>query len=261
LALAGLWRGARELWRGPQVTRLTVQIANWPAALDGFRIVQISDVHIGPILDRRFAAEVTAQVNALAPDLIAVTGDLVDGDVRRIGDEVEPFAALRAAHGAYFVTGNHDYYSGVDPWVARVAALGLRPLRNQRVTIGTGDASFELAGVEDHHAHLVSSSYRSDLAAALADRDPARPLVLLAHDPLTFKEAATMGVDLQLSGHTHGGQIWPFRYLVRLSTPFVAGYYRRGTSQLYVSRGTGFWGPALRVFAPAEIVEITIRRA
>jgi predicted MPP superfamily phosphohydrolase len=258
LALAGVWRGTRELRGGPSVTRLTVRIATWPAALDGFRIVQISDVHIGPILDRRFAAEVTARVNALAPDLIAVTGDLVDGDERRIGDEVEPFAALRAVHGAYFVTGNHDYYSGVDPWVARVTALGLRPLRNQRVTIGTGDASFELAGVEDHHAHLVSPSYRSDLGAALADRDPARPLVLLAHDPLTFKEAATMGVDLQLSGHTHGGQIWPFRYIVRLSTPFVSGYFRRGTSQLYVSRGTGFWGPPLRVFSPAEIVEITI---
>ncbi len=258
LALAGLWRGARELRAGPQVTRLTVQIANWPAALDGFRIVQISDVHIGPILDRRFAAEVTARVNALTPDLIAVTGDLVDGDVRRIGDEVAPFAALRATNGVYFVTGNHDYYSGVDPWVARVTALGFRPLRNQRVTIGSGVAVFDLAGVEDHHAHLVSAAYRSDLAVALADRDPTRPLVLLAHDPLTFKEAATRGVDLQLSGHTHGGQIWPFRYIVRLSTPFVAGYYRRGTSQLYVSRGTGFWGPALRVFAPAEIVEITI---
>ena len=258
LALTAVWRGSAELRRGPQVTHLAVRIANWPAALDGFRIVQISDVHIGPILDRRFAAALTEQVNALRPDLIAVTGDLVDGNVRHVGDEVAPFAGLRAAHGVYFVTGNHDHYSGVDPWVERVIALGMRPLRNQRVAIGDGAASFELAGVEDHHAHLVSDAYRSDLEAALAGRDPARPVVLLAHDPLTFKEAARRGVDLQLSGHTHGGQIWPFRYLVRLSTPFVAGYYRRGDAQLYVSRGSGFWGPPLRLFAPAEIVEVTI---
>lgn len=259
LALAGLWRGVREWRAGPQLARLTVRIPAWPAALDGFRIVQISDLHIGPILDRRFAAALTARVNALAPDLVAVTGDLVDGDVRHVGDEVEPFAGLRAPHGVYFVTGNHDYFSGADAWVARVERLGLRPLRNARVTIGSGAAVFDLAGVEDHHAHLVSARHRSDLPAALAGRDPRRPLVLLAHDPLTFKEAARLGVDLQLSGHTHGGQIWPFRYLVRLSTPFVAGHYQRGAAQLYVSRGTGFWGPPLRLFAPAEIVEVTIR--
>jgi predicted MPP superfamily phosphohydrolase len=259
LAAGALWRGAGELRRGPQVTRVAVRIANWPAALDGFRIVQISDIHIGPILDRRFAAELTARVNALAPDLIAVTGDLVDGDVRHVGEEVAPFGELRARYGTYFVTGNHDHYSGADPWVARITALGMRPLRNQRVAIGDGDAGFDLAGVEDHHAHLVSATHRSDLGAALAGRDPRRPLVLLAHDPQTFHEASKRGVDLQLSGHTHGGQIWPFRYLVRLSTPFVAGYYRRGDAQLYVSRGSGFWGPALRLFAPAEIVEVTIR--
>lgn len=258
LAALALWRGAREVRRGPQVTRLTVRIPRWPVELDGFRIVQISDLHIGPLLDRRFAAALAARVNALAPDLIAVTGDLVDGDVRRVGDEVAPLAALRAPHGVYFVTGNHDYYSGADPWVARAAALGLRPLRNQRVSIGRGGAAFDLAGAEDHHAHLVDPARRSDLGAALAGRDPARPLVLLAHDPLTFKEAAARGVDLQLSGHTHGGQIWPFRYLVRLTTPFVSGYYRRGDAQLYVSRGTGFWGPPLRLFAPAEIVDVTI---
>ncbi|MBX3023998.1 metallophosphoesterase [bacterium] len=261
LAVVALWRGSRELRQGPRLTRVTVRIARWPAALDGFRIVQISDLHIGPILDRRFAAALTEQVNALAPDLVAITGDLVDGDVRHVGDEIAPFAGLRAAHGVFFVTGNHDYYSGADAWVGRVTALGLRPLRNQRVSIGDGAAGFDLAGVEDHRAHLVSATRRSDLGAALAGRDPDRPLVLLAHDPLTFKEAARRGVDLQLSGHTHGGQIWPFRYLVRLSTPFVAGYYRRGRSQLYVSRGTGFWGPALRLFAPAEIVELTIRGA
>jgi predicted MPP superfamily phosphohydrolase len=260
LALLGLWRGANELRRGPQLTRVTLHLPRWPAALDGFRIVQISDLHIGPILDRRFAAELTARVNALRPDLIAVTGDLVDGAVQHVGDEVAPLGDLRAVHGAYFVTGNHDYYSGADAWTAYVAGLGLRPLRNARVTIGAGEAAFDLAGVEDHHAHIFNPAQRCDVPAALAGRDRERPLLLLAHDPLTFKEAATLGVDLQLSGHTHGGQIWPVCYLVRLSTPFVAGHYRRGDAQLFVSRGTGFWGPAIRLFAPAEIVEITIRK-
>ena len=253
--------GVRAALRGPGLERLELRVPRWPAALDGFRIVQISDVHIGPLLDRRFAAAVVERCNALRPDLIAITGDLVDGAIERIADEVEPFAGLRAVHGAFFVTGNHDYYSGVDAWVARVEQLGIRPLRNARVTIGREGAAFDLAGVEDHHAHLVSRVHREDVSGALAGRDPQRPLVLLAHDPLTFRRAAALGVDVQLSGHTHGGQIWPFRYLVRLSTPYVAGYYRRDAAQLYVSRGTGFWGPAMRLFAPAEITELTIRAA
>lgn len=261
LAVAAVARGVHELRGGPRVTRHEVRLARWPRALDGFRIVQITDIHIGPILDRRFAAAVTAQVNALAPDLVAITGDLVDGDARRLRAEVAPFAELRAPQGVWFVTGNHDYFSGVEAWVANVRRLGIRPLRNERVTIERNGAAFDLAGVEDHHAYMVHPTEKSDVVRALADRDPERAVVLLAHDPLTFKTAARCGVDLQISGHTHGGQIWPFNYLVRLTTPFVAGHYRRGDAQLFVSRGTGFWGPAMRLFAPAEIAEITIRSA
>ena len=256
-AVAGV--GIRNVLNGPVLERIELRLPNWPAPLDGFRIVQISDLHIGPILHRRFAAAVVAHCNALQPDLVAITGDLVDGQVAQIGDEIAPLTALRAVHGVYFVTGNHDYYSGVDAWVAEIERLGIRALRNQRVTIGRGEDVFDLAGVEDHHAHLVSATHREDLAAALADPQPARPVVLLAHDPLTFKRSAATGIALQLSGHTHGGQIWPFRYLVRLSTPYVAGHYRHDGAQLYVSRGTGFWGPAMRLFAPGEITEITIR--
>ena len=260
VAGAAAVRGVRTALREPLLERRELRLPRWPASLNGFRIVQLSDIHIGPILDRRFAARLVERCNALRPDLIAVTGDLVDGDVTRVADEVEPFARLRAAHGVYFVTGNHDYYSGSEPWVAQVEKLGMRALRNRRVTIGRDGAAFDLAGVEDHHAHLVSSSQREDLHAALDGRDAQRAVVLLAHDPLTFKEAARLGVDLQLSGHTHGGQIWPFRYLVRLSTPYVVGHFRRNGSQLYVSRGTGFWGPAMRLFAPAEITEIVINK-
>jgi predicted MPP superfamily phosphohydrolase len=242
--------------RAPDLRSLEIALARWPRALDGYRIVQISDVHIGPILDRRFAADLVARVEALSPDLIAVTGDLVDGPVAKLADEVAPFAGLRARDGVWFVTGNHDHYSGAESWVQE---LGLRVLRNERVTLGEGEARFDLAGVEDHHARMVSERWAEDLPAALEGRDPERPVVLLAHDPSTFKRASRLGVDLQLSGHTHGGQIWPFSLLVRLAVPFLAGLYERGGSKLYVSRGTGFWGPPMRLFAPAEITEIVLR--
>jgi predicted MPP superfamily phosphohydrolase len=251
----GLYAGLRR----PAVRRTELRLARWPAGLDGFRIVQISDLHIGPLLGQRFGADVAARVNALAPDLVAVTGDLVDGTVATLADEVAPLAALRARHGVFFVTGNHDYYSGADAWLAHLGGLGFRALRNERVTIGEGGAVFDLAGVDDRHARLFGGDHGEDVPRALAGRDPARAVVLLAHDPGTFKEAAAHDVDLQLSGHTHGGQLWPFRYLVRLAIPWVAGHHARGASRLYVSRGTGFWGPPMRLFAPAEITEIVLR--
>jgi predicted MPP superfamily phosphohydrolase len=251
--------GVRTALEPPALKRVELHLPRWPRGLDGFRLVQISDLHIGPVLGRRFASRLVERVNALKPDLVAVTGDLVDGHVRRLRDEVAPFAELRAPHGVFFVTGNHDHYSGADAWVRRVTELGMRPLRNERVEIRRGDAVFDLAGVDDAHGHLVSASGGEDLERALAGRDPARPVVLLAHDPSTFKRAARRGVDLQLSGHTHGGQIWPFGIIVRLVLRFVAGLYERGGSRLYVSRGTGFWGPPMRLFAPAEITEIALR--
>ena len=256
---AGLYAVASAL-RVPGVKRVEVWLSRWPAALDGFRIVQISDVHIGSLLGRRFAEDVVDRCNTLAPDLLAVTGDLVDGDVDWLREEVAPFANLRARHGVYFVTGNHDHYSGVDPWVERIRELGIRVLRNERVRIGEGDAGFDLAGVDDHRGGFGPSA-GEDLPRALEGRDPDRALVLLAHDPSSFVAASETDVDLQLSGHTHGGQIWPFRYLVRLAVPFVAGLYARNGSQLYVSRGTGFWGPPMRLFAPSEITELTLRSA
>jgi len=256
LVAVGTGFGVASALRDPRLVRVSIAPSRWTRALDGLRIVQISDVHIGPILGREFAARIVERVNALDPDLIAITGDLVDGPVRTLADEVAPFARLRARHGVYFVTGNHDHYSGADPWVEVVRGLGIRVLRNERVEIERAGDCFDLAGVDDHRGGADGAS--EDLARALEGRDPTRPVVLLAHDPSTFRNAAPAGVDLQLSGHTHGGQIWPFRYLVRLAVPWVAGQYRRAESQLYVSRGTGFWGPPMRLFAPAEITEITL---
>jgi hypothetical protein len=252
--------GLRSALAPPRVRRVEVRLPRWPRALDGLRIVQISDLHVGPLLGRSFADDVVERVNALAPDVVAVTGDLVDGSVARVAGEVEPFARLRARDGVFFVTGNHDVYSGAEAWVARVRGLGLRVLRNERVEIRRDGAVFDLAGVDDYRGDWMRGTSQ-DLPHALAGRDPERAVVLLAHDPTTFVEAARAGVDLQLSGHTHGGQIFPFGLLVRLAVPFVAGLYRRGASCLYVSRGTGFWGPPLRLLAPAEITELTLRGA
>ncbi len=262
VALVFVALGMRGWRRGPKLQQLDVFLPRWPAALDGFRIAQISDIHIGPLLDRRFARELTERVNALDADLIAVTGDLVDGSLSKLRDEVEPFGALRARQGVFFVTGNHDHYSGANDWSGRMQELGMRVLRNQRVTLEQDGSRFELAGVDDHRSGYETFG-GEDLDAALAGLPladaPDRAVILLAHDPTTFKKASRMGVDLQLSGHTHGGQIWPFGYFVRLAVPFVAGLYRRGDAQVYVSCGTGFWGPPMRLGAPAEITEIRIR--
>jgi hypothetical protein len=256
--LAGL-AGLRSGLRPPQLRRVELELPRWPAGRDGYRIVQISDIHIGPILGRAFAAQLVARVNALAPDLVAVTGDLVDGKVELLADEVAPFGGLRGRDGVYFVTGNHDHYSGADAWARAIADLGVRVLRNERVAIGQGEQAFDLVGVDDHRGGLIGREGGEDLERALAARDAARPAILLAHDPSTFRRASGLGIDLQLSGHTHGGQIWPFGLLVRLAIPTVAGLYAKGAAQLYVSRGTGFWGPPMRLFAPAEITEIVLR--
>jgi predicted MPP superfamily phosphohydrolase len=230
-----------------------VTLAKLPKALDGFTIVQLTDVHIGggPTLARDWLADVVARTNALAPDLIAITGDLVDGSVERLRDEVAPLKDLKARHGVYFVTGNHEYYAGAEAWIAELGRLGIRCLRNERLPITDG---LDLAGVDDYHA-------RPDLARALAGRDPNRALVLLAHQPRAVHEAAAQGVCLQLSGHTHGGQIWPWNSLVRLQQPYVAGLVREGQTQLYVSRGTGYWGPPMRLGTHAEITRVTLKAA
>jgi len=263
VALAVVGAALRSAMRPPRLVKVELGLARWPASLDGFRIIQICDTHLGPILGRRFSRDLVERIRVLDADLVAVTGDLVDGSVSKLADEVAPFAELRARYGVFFVPGNHDYFSGVSSWCEHVQTLGMRVLRNQRVTVrvpSAGNASvFELAGVDDHRAGLIPGQHGEDLEAALGALPPERPVLLLAHDPSTFKRASTMGIDLQLSGHTHGGQIWPFHYLVRLAVPFVAGCYRRGEAQLYVSRGTGFWGPPMRLFAPAELTEIILR--
>ncbi|MBC7545919.1 MAG: metallophosphoesterase [Candidatus Sericytochromatia bacterium] len=241
------------------VKRVAVSLAQLSPALAGFRIVQISDVHVGQTIGQGFIEALVAQINALQPDLIAITGDLVDGSVANIGAAVAPLAGLRAPHGVFFVTGNHEYYSAVTDWLPFLTGLGIRVLRNERVPIEQAGAGFDLAGIDDFLAE--GFGHGPDLPKALAGRDPDRPVVLLAHQPRAIFEAARLGVSLQLSGHTHGGQIFPFNYLVKLQQPYVSGLHRHGDSQIYVSRGTGYWGPPMRVGAPPEVTCIELSPA
>jgi predicted MPP superfamily phosphohydrolase len=256
-ASLGLWSVRSALSR-VRLRRVEITLARLPKALSGTRIVQLSDVHVGPTIHRDFIETIVAQSNALNPDLVAITGDLVDGTVEDLAEHVAPLAKLRAKYGVYFVTGNHEYYSGAEEWCTELRRLGIRVLRNERVSIGTDSASFDLAGTDDHSAKRFGGGHGEDLPKALAGRDPERELVLLAHQPKTILQARDHGVGLQLSGHTHGGQIWPWTYLVRLQQPVVAGLAQFGKSLVYVSRGTGYWGPPMRLGAPAEITELVL---
>ncbi|HET6923623.1 MAG TPA: metallophosphoesterase, partial [Anaeromyxobacteraceae bacterium] len=199
------------------------------------------------------------------PDLVAITGDLVDGGVPELGAAVAELSRLRSRWGTFFVTGNHEYYSGVEPWLAELRRLGVTVLRNQRVSVGDrdpGGASLDLAGIDDWRSRGLAPGHGPDLARALAGRDPARSLVLLAHQPHGVPEATRAGVELQLSGHTHGGQIFPFSLLVGLAYRYVKGLYRHeeggAAGQVYVNRGTGYWGPPMRLLNAPEITRIVL---
>jgi hypothetical protein len=250
--LAALRRGLGRV----ALREVSVPLQRLPRALDGTTIVQLTDVHIGPTLGREFIEELVARSNALAPDIVAITGDLVDGSVENLRDQVAPLAQLRAKHGVYFVTGNHEYYSGANEWIAELGRLGVRVLRNERVALADG---LDLAGVDDHSSAGMLPGHGPDLARALDGRDRSHAVVLLAHQPKEVLEASRLGVDLQLSGHTHGGQIWPWNYLVRLQQPYVAGLVKHGDTHLYVSCGTGYWGPPMRLGTTPEMTKVTLR--
>ncbi|MEU3208024.1 metallophosphoesterase [Streptomyces cyaneofuscatus] len=255
--LATVGYGTANVLRGPSVKRITVPLAKLPRAAHGFRIAVVSDIHIGPILGRAHTRRIVDTINSTSPDLIAVVGDLVDGSVADLGSAAEPLAGLRARHGSFFVTGNHEYFSGAEQWVNHVRELGLIPLENARVEMG----GFDLAGVNDIAGETEGQG--PDFVRALGDRDRGRAAVLLAHQPVVIHDAVEHGVDLQLSGHTHGGQLWPGNYLAELANPTVAGLEQYGDTQLFVSRGAGAWGPPVRVGAPADItvVELASRQA
>ncbi|HET9446974.1 MAG TPA: metallophosphoesterase [Steroidobacteraceae bacterium] len=253
--LIGLFNARRRA----AVVDVEVPVANLPAELNGFSIAQISDVHVGPTIKRRYVAAIVDAVNRLDADVIAVTGDIVDGNVRQLAPHVAPLSELRSRHGTYFVTGNHEYYSGAHAWNEEFRRLGMHVLTNEHVVLTHRDRQIVVAGVTDFSAHHFDPRHRSDPAAALQGAPPnAAVKILLAHQPRSAEAAAAAGFDLQLSGHTHGGQFWPWNHFVRFQQPFTAGLNRLKNLWVYVSRGTGYWGPPKRFGAPSEITRIRL---
>ena len=253
--------GYVEAMRVPRVKRVDVVVPRLGAGLDGTRVALITDTHYGPIDRARWSAGVVAAVNALEADIVCHTGDIADGTVAERRAQAAPLGEVRARLARTYVTGNHEYFGEAQGWLDHMRDLGWEPLHNRHIVVSRDGASLVVAGVDDRTAaHPGLSGHSADHAAALAGADPDLPVLLLAHQPKQIDGAVAHGVDLQISGHTHGGQIWPFHYLVRTDQPTVSGLSRHGErTQLYTSRGTGFWGPPFRVFAPSEITLLTLR--
>jgi predicted MPP superfamily phosphohydrolase len=252
--------GHFEAMRVSRVRRIDVTIPRLGRAFDGLKVVLLTDTHYGPIDRARWSAGVVRVVNSLEPDLVAHTGDIADGEVAERREQAAPLGDVRAALGRVYVTGNHEYFSGAQRWVEHMASLGWEALHNRHLVLTRGDDKLVVAGVDDRTAAGSGvPGHHEDHEAALAGADPSLPVLLLAHQPEMIRGAVAHGVDLQISGHTHGGQMWPFHYLVRIDQPALQGLSRHGErTQLYTSRGTGFWGPPFRIFAPSEITLLTL---
>ncbi len=250
LSVYGLYKARRE----PDIVRIDVPIANLPEALAGLTIAQLTDIHVSSTIKRGFVERIVRLTNDLKPDIVAVTGDLVDGSVAALGNDVAPLADLVAPHGRYFITGNHEYYSGVGQWLEETRRLGMDVLLNEHRVIERNGARLLLAGVTDFTGGQFSDQHRSDPLKARANAPDCDVSVLLAHQPLSIYDAATARYDYVLSGHTHGGQYFPYHWLVALFQPYVSGLYRHNDkTQIYVSTGTGYWGPQLRLGTRSEI--------
>lgn len=263
LSAAGLTFGA--VYKGkasPVIKRKKVFLSRFPKAMDGFKIAHLTDLHIGGTLSTTWLQEVVRRVNMLNADLVVITGDLVDGEVETLLPELLPLTSLKAPHGVFFVTGNHEYYSGAKEWVPAIGSLGIRVLRNEHEIISAGEAAFALAGVDDFNAARMLEGHGPDLDKALRDIPKEMETVLLAHQPRQIFKAAEKDVGLLLSGHTHGGQIWPVTHLVSLQQPYNKGLFTHPghRTQIYVSQGTGYWGPPMRLGTENEITEIVLYR-
>lgn len=253
--------GHFEAMRVPRVRPVQVRIPRLGQGLDGLRVAMITDTHYGPLDRARWSADMVARVNELDADIVCHVGDIADGTVAVRENQARPLASVRAAAARVYVTGNHEYFSEAQGWLDYMESIGWAALHNRHIIVERGGDRLVVAGVDDATAEGSGlRGHGEDLATALAGADPALPVLLLAHQPKQIPQAVAAGVDLQISGHTHGGQIWPFNFLVRLDQPAVQGLSRHGErTQLYTSRGTGFWGPPFRVFAPSEITLLTLR--
>jgi predicted MPP superfamily phosphohydrolase len=262
VAVLLVW-GYAEAMRVPRVKTIDVAIARLGRGLDGLRVAVITDTHYGPIDRARWSAAVVARVNALEADVVCHVGDIADGTVDVREAQASPLAAVDATKARVYVTGNHEYFGEAQGWLDYMEGIGWTALHNRHLILDSGGDRLVVAGVDDATAKASGvRGHGANLEAALAGADSTLPILLLAHQPKQVALAAAQGIDLQISGHTHGGQIWPFNFLVRLEQPVVHGLSRHGErTQLYTSRGTGFWGPPFRVFAPSEITLLILRRA
>ncbi len=250
--------GFYQARRTPGIKRVSVPVENLHPDLEGFRIVQITDLHVGPTIKRDYVQSVVDQINSLSPDILAVTGDLVDGSVSDLQDDVAPLGNIKTRYGSYFVTGNHEYYSGAEQWIEELKRLGYKVLMNEHEILIHKNARLLLAGITDYKAKDFITSHKSDPEKALEGAPENDMKVLLAHQPRSVFASSKAGFDLQISGHTHGGQFFPWNLAVSYEQPYLRGLNRHESTWVYVSRGTGYWGPPLRLGFPSEITLITL---
>ncbi|MEN8211011.1 MAG: metallophosphoesterase [Thermodesulfobacteriota bacterium] len=250
--------GVKNYYSNAVVKTFNVSLKGLPEAFKGFKIVQISDLHLGQMMTKKTLEEIVDQVNRLKPDLIAITGDVADGSTGRLLSEADPLKNLKAEKGIYFVTGNHEYYSGVEKWSLAIDRMGIKVLNNENIKIKREDDYFYLAGVTDHEGKKFGREHAADFEKALYKVENSKKKILLAHQPIAVQKASQYGTDLVLAGHTHGGQIWPFNYLVYLQQPYLKGFYDYNGTKLYVNQGTGCWGPPLRLGSQNEITQIIL---
>jgi predicted MPP superfamily phosphohydrolase len=250
--------GIKNYYAKVVVKKMNILLTGLPEIFKGFKIIQISDLHIGQMMTASMLEEIVDKVNSLNPDLIAITGDLVDGSVYKLLKEVVSIKNLKAKKGIYFVTGNHEYYSGVESWIFEIEKMGIKVLNNESVKVIKKDDYFYLSGVTDHEAKKFGKEHAADFKKTFFGLQKGKKRILLAHQPIAVKEASKYGTDLVFAGHTHGGQIWPFTYLVYLQQPYLKGFYQYNETKLYVNQGTGCWGPPMRLGSYNEITEITL---
>ena len=245
--------------RGPEVFNQDIFLPNLPLEFNNFTIAQISDLHVGPTIKKPYVLKVLETISKINPDVIAVTGDLIDGSVEHLRKDLEPFMDLVAPYGTFFVTGNHEYYSGVDQWLDETDRLGMINLINTNQIISKLESKIVIAGITDFKAHQIKKNHKSSPKIALKDVPKDQTRIILAHQPNSIYAVNEEGADLQLSGHTHGGQFWPFTYPTKLANAYLSGLHNHNGTQIYVNRGTGYWGPPLRLGVPAEVTLIRLK--